>query len=165
MVDATLTAARLREVLHYDPDAGAFTWRPGFGGNARSGRSAGSVSKLGYIRIYVDGRQYRSARLAFLYMTGDWPEGHVDHINGQRTQNQWINLRDVPHWMNQQNHHRARKDNKSTGLLGVTCYRGAFEAQIQHNGKRHYLGKFATPGEAHSAYLKAKRKLHAGCTI
>jgi hypothetical protein len=76
-----LTAARLRERLHYDPKTGVFTRRW-----SRKGFKAGSVSggKLsdGHIGVTVDGRQYYAHRLAWLWMTGEWPDPETDHKDG-----------------------------------------------------------------------------------
>jgi hypothetical protein len=129
-----------------------------------AGRSCGAVRPDGYIEVGVLGGNYTAHRLAWLWMTGDWPTGHIDHINGNRTDNRWSNLRITDHAGNAQNRSRPNRNNK-VGLLGV-CPEGAtrFGAKIRVNGVRIWLGAFDTPEEAHGAYIKAKRDLHKGCT-
>lgn len=167
MASDSLTAARLREVLHYDPETGVFT-RVAARASTYVGKPAGCVNKaLGYIVVSVDGRPYYGHRLAILWMTGEWPKGQGDHINGDRTDNRWCNLRDVPKTTNVQNVHKARRHNAS-GLLGVRKVRTGgdrWDGMITHNKRLIYLGSFPTPEAAHEAYLEAKRRLHAGCTI
>jgi hypothetical protein len=97
-------------------------------------------------------------------MTGRWPNGVVDHINGDTSDNQWSNLRDVTHSVNCQNQRRAKRSNAS-GLLGVSFFDGKPRASISVDGRPIHLGTFDTPEAAHQAYVEAKRKLHAGCTI
>jgi hypothetical protein len=175
---STLTVDRLREVLNYDPETGKFTWLRrsidqlptvchGKIWNVRwAGMVAGSLCKE-YLAISIDKRLHKAHRLAFLWMTGKWPENEVDHINGKKVDNRWVNLRDVDHRTNSQNSRRARSNNKSTGLLGAyfdkSC--GRFSSTIYVDGKWRWLGYFETAEAAHSAYVKAKRELHEGCTI
>ena len=161
-----ITAERLRELLHYDPDTGDFTRlmasqsRPDTLGPIKA-----RGNHLGYILISVDGQQYQAHRLAFLYMTGAWPRQSVDHINGDGRCNRWVNLRDVSTSVNLQNQRQARADN-SQRLLGVYRNHRRFMARITTATKRNmYLGTFDTPEEAHQAYLMAKRRFHAGCTL
>jgi len=53
-----LTQIRLKELLHYDPDTGLFTWlRPGW-----KGVIAGTHHPSGYIHIRVDNKPYRAHR-------------------------------------------------------------------------------------------------------
>ena len=166
MATASLTAARLRELLAYDPETGSFTWlqqRP----KAITGRSAGCLNKtLGYIVIGVEGTRYYAHRLAFLWMTGAWPLGQADHINGNRADNCWSNLRDVTGSVNLQNVHKARRHNAS-GMLGVRKARvgSRWDSMITVNKRLTYIGSFSSPEEAHEAYLEAKRRLHAGNTL
>lgn len=166
-----ITARRLRALMHYAPDTGVFTWKVTKGSRAIAGTVAGTVTRnvqktIPRRRIYVDGRFYWAHRLAFLYMTGSWPEYDVDHINGNPLDNRWSNLRDVPRQINCQNLRRARADSKS-GLLGVSwdSSRSRWFACIRHNGKTIGLGRFEDMHEAHEAYLAAKRELHKGCTV
>lgn len=165
MATANLTAARLREVLHYDPTTGVFTRLPGGGyrGRAKVG-PCGYDRGDGYMQIKIDNVKHQMHRLAFLYMTGKWPDGCVDHIDGCRANNRFSNLRDVDGFANLQNQRRPNARN-TVGLLGVSPKGGRFVAKIGANGKAIYLGSFSTAVEAHRAYLEAKRNLHQGCTI
>lgn len=154
---------RLRELMDYDPGTGHFTHKPGQKWR-RAGKVAGAINNLGYRLIRVDNRLYRAHRLAWLYVHGEWPAGEIDHINGKRDDNRIENLRDVTVSVNQQNRKRAAA-NGSTGLLGVSTAKARYRAAIALDGASFYLGSFDTAEEAHEAYLAAKRKMHAGCTL
>lgn len=82
-----LTAGRLRELLHYNPETGTFTWiaRSAHGSHIRIGAIAGSSpNSNGYLQIRADGRTYKAHRLAWLYVNGEWPRADIDHKNGVR---------------------------------------------------------------------------------
>lgn len=164
-----LSAHRLRSILHFDPSTGIFTWLNYRGGTARAGSVAGHVNAHGYVKITVDGKEKSAHRLAFLYMNGSEPPYDVDHINGVRHDNRWVNLRAATESENSQNQKRA-KVNNSTGFLGVapearTGGRIVYRAQIRVDGTDTKLGYYDTPEDAHSAYLRAKRVLHPYGTI
>lgn len=102
-------------------------------------------------------------------MTGRWPVGVVDHINGFRSDNRWSNLRDTTDRVNQQNLKAAQKNNQ-TGYLGVTKLRNRrgskhYAAQLFADGRRVVCSYHETPEEAHAPYLEAKRKYHEGNTL
>lgn len=162
--EALLTAEMLRERLNYEPDAGVFTWRHVHGARFKSGEQAGRIGANGRRDIGLNGLRYSAHRLAWLYVTGEWPSLYVDHINGDRLDNRFSNLRVVDIATNIQNQRKANKDS-AVGLLGVTKVKGRFIAQIGANKKQIHIGCFSTPEEAHAAYLDAKRRLHPGCTI
>lgn len=161
-----LTQQRVRELLNYDPETGEFTNRITRSSRAQAGATVGSLAVNGYVTIRIDHALHYAHRLAWLYMTGEWPTGDIDHRDGQRANNRWKNLRDVSRRTNQENR-RQPQANNGTGLLGVcTDKRGrGVRAQIVVDGRQTYLGKFATPEEGHAAYVAAKRRLHAGCTL
>jgi hypothetical protein len=115
------------------------------------------------MRMCVDGHRYPAHRLAWLYMTGEWP-GEVDHINGKKDDNRWANLRDISHAANSQNVRVAQVNNRC-GVLGVKPLRDKFQARICVARKTIHLGTFLTTSEAHAAYVAAKRELHEGCTL
>lgn len=159
-----LTADRLRELLHYDPCTGVFTRLVSLSHRTKVGDVAGVEHGNGYLRINVDAQRYFAHRLAWLYMTGSWPTGEVDHIDGARGNNRWENLRDVTRSENNQNHRAARSDSRS-GLIGVIKHGPSYRARITVNRKVHLLGVFPTPQAAFGAYLDAKRRLHEAGTL
>jgi len=159
-----LTQARLKELLHYDPETGEFTRLVATSNVVKVGDIIGKGAKTNwYKRVGIDGRDYYLHRLAFLYMVGDWPRFDVDHISGNRTDNRWCNLRDVPTQTNLQNVRRASSRSKS-GVLGVVHlpHRKRWVSSVQIDGRQQFLGSFKTAQEAETAYLEAKRKHHAG---
>lgn len=158
-----LTLERLKEMLHYDPNTGVFK-RLISAGNTAVGSVAGNPNGDGYLKLNIDGNTYLCNRLAWLYMTGKWPEFQVDHHDTVKSNNRWLNLRDLPQAKNAQNRREARIDSTS-GLLGVQKTRTGWTSSIQVDGKRHWLGAFKDPQSAHEKYVEAKRKLHSACTI
>lgn len=161
MAAAILTHARLRDLLHYDPNTGVFTWRVSRKGVKHAGAVAGDMNRRGYWRVNVDQRRYIASVLAWFYMTGAWPEQDIDHKDGVRHHNWWSNLRQVSRSVNNQNQRRAQCHSKS-GYLGVSPNRKGWAASINADGVKHHLGTFSTPQEAHAVYVEAKRRLHPG---
>lgn len=171
----TLTQELLKEFLSYNPETGIFTWLPrdrkwfktthSFKKwNTRyANKEAGTMSH-GYVYISIFKRLHKASRLAWLYITGNHPVHNIDHINGVRSYDAFINLRDVPQSQNVQNIRRPYSYSKS-GFLGAHPNGSKFCARIKLNGITHYLGQFNTAQEAHDVYLAAKRKLHPACSI
>lgn len=162
----SLSQEGLKAVLDYNLESGLFHWRTYTSGQIRAGDVAGGLSAFGYVRVKINGKRYMAHRLAWLYIHGNWPQGDIDHINGDKTDNRIANLRDVPAVTNQQNRRAATKRN-ATGFLGVSARsdRQGFRAQIYVNKRQVFLGNFDTAESAHAAYLLAKRSLHEGCSI
>ena len=154
-----LTAEKLRELLHYEPATGIFTWKVRTSTRVKAGDAAGCLDGPGYLQIKVCSRKYRAHRLAWLYMYGEWPEDQLDHVNRVRTDNRIANLRDVSHKQNMQN--ASKSSNNTSGHPGVVWDKSIskWRAQIMHNYKRIYLGLFTTLEEALSA-RKAAEKLY-----
>lgn len=159
-----ITSDRLRDLLNYDRGTGVLTWRVRRGGCVNAEDVAGRIHHTGYIAVCVDGRMYLAHRLAWLYVTGEWPVDQVEHRNGIRSDNRWDNLRAATNAENGQNRQGAHVNNKS-GMLGVSPSRGLWRATINVDGKQKYLGRFSTPEDAHAAYLKAKSVLHPFQTL
>lgn len=161
MADNILNAARLREVLAYDPDTGNLIWRRSQSARAPAGSVAGSTMKTGYVRTCVDGRSQYAHRLVWLHVYGSWPTALIDHIDGNKANNRIANLRDVSPSVNQQNRTKPRRDSVS-GLMGVRKSQGKWCATIRVDGKDCFLGFHSTPEAASAAYQSAKSRSHAG---
>jgi len=129
----------LKELLHYNPDTGDFTWL------ISKGVKAGTVVKYsiqGHIYVRIHGRSYPIHRLAFLYMTGEFPVDQVDHINNIRSDNRFINLRECNSFENTCNS-PLRSDNTS-GAKGVhwDSKNSKWYASICAKKTRYFLGRF-----------------------
>jgi hypothetical protein len=160
----SLTAEQLRAALIYDPETGDFTWRyrpdQRKEWNTRfSGKPAGGYRRPnGHMLIAVNYVNYHAHRLAWLYMTGKWPTGEVDHIDTDGGNNVWTNLRDATRRQNGSNT-RIRSTNTS-GFKGVSKHGERWIATITANNHQRYLGIFDTKEEAYAAYVAAAKRLH-----
>jgi hypothetical protein len=157
------TAEQLREVVEYYPDTGYFFSKARRGNQAAFCR-CGTLHKNGYRLISVFGTRVWEHRLVWFYIHGEWPKHHIDHINGNPSDNRIENLRDVTRSVNLQNRQGPTKANKS-GFLGVIARGNKWRARIKVGGKGKYIGTFDTKELAHSAYLAYKRLHHDGCSI
>lgn len=158
-----ISADYLRSILEYNKDTGAFIWLVDRK-KVMQGSVAGAKNKGGYNQIQIDGVKYRACRLAWFYVHGKWPNGVIDHIDGNNQNDAFGNLRDVTQRVNLQNQSKAQSSNKS-GRLGVSKHYGKYEARIRIDGKQIRLGNFETEELAHQAYLAAKREFHEGNTL
>lgn len=167
MAKADLTAQRLRELLHYDPETGVFTWRVANGNRAPAGGAAGGRRSDGYVHVGVGGggSRYLAHRLVWLHVHGRWPVGQIDHINGNRSDNRLANLREATQAINSQNIRAAFRNNAASKMLGVYRNGKRWMARIWVNGRPRYIGTYDTPQEAGDAYIAAKRQLHPGNTM
>ncbi len=167
-----LTAARVRELLDYEPETGLLRWRK-VRKHALVGMAAGYKNRKGYLRVKVESRLYLAHRLAWLHFYGRWPADQIDHINGIRDDNRIVNLRDVSGQVNTQNRHKAPhgpvRNPSNTNLLGTHFdrKRQVFTAHITDpvTRKQKNLGGYSTAEKAHAVYLEAKRRLHEGNTL
>lgn len=153
--DAGITRDELIARFNYDPHTGTFARRS-------DGKVMGcKAGKYGRIQIDCGDRMRYASRLAWLYVHGEWPNGQIDHINGDHTDNRIANLRVLSNAENCRNKSRARKTN-SSGLLGVSHDKrvGKYRARIMVDGRMTSLGYYDTPEAAHAAYLEAKRTMH-----
>jgi len=151
-----LTHKRLLETLRYDPDTGLFTRLVQLAARALKGSIAGSVGKDGRRRIRLDKEQFFAARLAWFYMTGEWPKGEVDHIDLNRSDDRFVNLRIATHQQNNVNRRVLR--NNRLGVKGVSKVNGRYRAQIWVNNQRRHLGYYSTIDDAKVAYAKVARE-------
>lgn len=153
--NAGLTHQRLLECMNYCEHDGVFRWA--INTNSRKGGEVAGYLKSGYRYIKIDGTQYMGHRLAWLYMTGDWPNGEVDHVNTARSDNRWKNLRIAS--AAQQAANRSKPTNNTTGYKGVGKVGERFYARIGKGGRHYHLGTFDCPIEAHNAYIVAAKEM------
>jgi hypothetical protein len=153
-----LTIERLRALLKYDPRTGRWEWLVSRS-RTKCGTVAGHIAKDGYRHIRVEGKKYKSSRLAWFYQKGKWPGVDVDHRDLDKANDRWRNLRLATGSQNRGNI-RAQANNE-IGLKGVSRVTKSktkpFKAQIQIAGHKRNLGHFKTAGEAHAVYLRAAR--------
>ena len=158
-----ITQDELKEVLEYNPDTGLFVWLKANSNRIKIGSIAGCKhSKDGYISIMIRVNKilYKAHRLAHLYMTGNFPENNIDHINHIPYDNRWSNLRPATQSQNIANS-EIHKDN-ATGYKGISYdkRRNKYRAEICHNGKRITLGCHNTPIQASLAYKNKAIELY-----
>jgi hypothetical protein len=152
----------LKHILDYNPDTGIFVWSVSIG-NIKAGSVAGTKRRNGYIQIGIYGKVYFAHRLAWFYMTGNNPKENIDHINKNKEDNSFINLRESSYSQNMCNID-SRSDNK-LGIKGVCKLKKfsknkKYRAQIQINKKKIMLGDYETVAEAHEAYKNAAIMFH-----
>jgi HNH endonuclease len=157
----------LCQLLHYDPDAGDFTWLPrpremfsskhncGTWHTRYAGKRAGCIEPGGYRVIHLGDRTCKEHRLVWLYVHGEPVPIQIDHIDRDRTNNRIANLRAATPSQNIAN----SKGYGRLGVKGVRPWKGSFRAHIRFNGTGFHLGTFATVEEAAQAYREAAIRL------
>ena len=155
-----ITQCELKELLDYNPDTGVFTWKKTVSNRTVVGSVAGNQDYNLYRRLTINGQRYMEHRLAYLYMTGNFPKNEMDHINHIPDDNRWANLRDATASQNCGNM-RKYKTNTS-GYKGVYKQKRTdkWYSQIKHNKKMIYIGTYSTPQEASEAYKKKAIELN-----
>ena len=151
-----LSVDQLKAAVIYDPEDGSFVRADG----VRKGMVAGRALPSGYRVIQIKKRQYYEHRLAWLWMTGEWPKNQVDHIDGDKPNNKWANLRAAT--CAQNNWNKGKTKRSSTGLKGVTYHQRdrKWQAMIMASRNAVYLGQFDCPAAASFAYQIAADKAH-----
>jgi hypothetical protein len=148
-----ITQEKLKEMLTYNPDTGIFTWKVKHLKKCILNKNAGTLKKAGYITISIKKRLYLAHRLAWLYVYGEWPKNHIDHINGVRDDNRIENLRDVTQRQNCQN----KQSNRQGKLVGTIYDKrdSKFYSRISIKNKLYTITSHETEQQAHEAYLEA----------
>lgn len=149
--------AELRGLFTYDPLTGLLYWRvrPSFKSRRQAGEEAGTLHHSGYVQVGLAGTIYMAHRLIWKLMRGDDPI-EVDHHNGVRSDNRWLNLREATRsqqGMNKPtpNYHRG---------VHFMARNGKFGAQIKVDCEHRWLGSFDTPDAACAAFRRAAAGLH-----
>lgn len=139
----------LRAKLSYNQETGIFTWTDK-ATPARKGKVAGQVMLSGYYRLGFEKLEYYQHHLAWYYVTGLWPQEQIDHIDRNRGNNAFDNLREA-----------SGKQNNQNSKVGKVYRRyDKWSAQLSHEGQLVYLGVFSCFGQALKARNAKKRELH-----
>ena len=145
------TMRELNDVFSYCQDTGEIRRK------ANGKRADTTKHSKGYLVLSHKGKQIYAHRLAWALSYGKWPEGVIDHIDHDKTNNRLSNLRDVDHRLNLRNMRRS-KANKS-GATGVAFHEKyqLWEAKINGNDSRTiFLGRYETFEEAKAARKSAE---------
>jgi hypothetical protein len=127
----------------------------------KAGTISGGISrKLGYWEISVDGARYFGHRLAWFYMTGEWPAITVDHENTIRSDNKWSNLRLATKAEQMMN--TKLYDNNNSGAKGIYWdeKNQKWCCEIKANSQKYWLGRFDDFEDAKAAVEKKRTELH-----
>ena len=167
-----ITAEYVRSILHYDPETGVFTWRDRPREHFKTikscrtwntryaGTVAGGMASSGYLQIKINAASYRAHRLAVFVMTDEWPKDMVDHIDMDKANNRWENIREATRSQNMANT-VARKHSKS-GIKGV-CWHKQHRKWVAQLGGEHGRGFICLsdcPAAASFAYQIEADKHH-----
>jgi len=149
---------RANELLRLDAETGVLTWKSPTWRCKNALGIAGAPTSNGYIQVKLDGRPYLVHRIVWLLANGDHAGSLIDHINGDKRDNRPSNLRLASHKTNSENRRSCK---------GYSWHKGdkKFDARIKVDGVPIRLGLFDREEDARAAYLDAKRRLHAGCTL
>ena len=155
----SITQSELKSFLHYDENSGDFFWKVNKK-RARAGDIAGMIrnGQDAYRLIQINGVQYRAHRLVWLYIHGEFPNGEIDHINQNKSDNRISNLRIVTSLENHRN--RKKPIDNTSGCVGVNWHKGnkAWQAKITIKGKTLFLGLYTDITDAIRARKKAETK-------
>lgn len=157
---ACLTQSQLLYVLEYDCNSGLFTWLRPQARRNKKGMIAGCLDKSGYWHIQLFGKTFLAHRLAWLYVTGNWPENQIDHIDRNRSNNSFLNLRAAT---NSQNCRNSKINSLNTsGIKGVhwNFKMKKWQAYVYVENKKIHVGTFDSIELANSAVIKARNKHH-----
>lgn len=154
-----INQSRRKELLHYCPKTGTWIWIKANSRRVATGSKAGSFDRRGYLTIRIDGKLYKSGRLAFLYMTGKIPNT-VDHIDRNKSNDRWSNLRSST--LSQNKYNTGLTKTNTSGVRGVYWHKniGRWIARIRVEGKSYHLGTFKTIEDAAIVRKEAAIKYH-----
>ena len=148
--------------LKYNSDSGEIIWirKSSKNSHVHVGSIAGSMNFSGYLQTMFKGVVYQNHRIAWFLFTGEQPTEEIDHIDSNKLNNAFVNLRTATQQENSLN--KGLRIDNTSGYKGVHLHTvsGKWIARIAFNGKRISLGYFDTPKEAHLAYCEAADKYH-----
>lgn len=150
---AVLTLENVRDHIDYIPATGELVWKKPTSRRVRVGSRIGTPSKEGY--LICSFLKYRTSvhRLIWFFHNGEWPNGEIDHLDMNRTNNRIENLRVVNRSDNVS--HSGRRIDNVSGLKGVSwnSARKHWVMQIQR-GSQKIWSRFFSAQEAYANYVK-----------
>ena len=151
-----ITQEFLRERFDYCPDTGVLKYRV-LTSNLKPGDVAG-FNKIGYLCVVVCGQRIKVHRLIFMMVTGRLPK-EIDHINHDRSDNRWSNLREVTGSI-ENGKNRTKNKNNTSGVMGVRfeADRGKWLVRINTGYMYKNLGRYADFADAIAARKAAEIK-------
>ena len=154
------TYSELNEYLEYNHETGVITWKKKPSNRVNVGAEAKKLETNGYVRIGFRRVLYQAHRVAYLLYHGEWPEGDIDHINGNREDNRIANLRVVTTRENGWNRVEHRED----GLIPCVLFDkrrkvNPWRTQVHANGRHINVGQFPIKEEAIAARDRALAEL------
>lgn len=160
--ERNITQKRLKELLHYNPETGMFTWRNSMCNNTiKAGSIAGYFPPGDYVAIKLDGAKYSGHALAWLYVKGKFPNSLLDHKNRIRNDNRFCNIRLATFSRNARNTKLSRRNKSGVKGVGWDYWHEKWYASI-YVGKLKHLGYFKYKKDAVVARLEAEQKLNWG---
>jgi hypothetical protein len=145
------TFKQVDDVLHYDDDTGLLIRKRRTSKSVYVGDIAGTTRVDDYIVVRVNGRMHKAHHVVWLLKTQNWPNGNLDHIDGDISNNRIENLREADHRMNARNQ-KLRSTNKS-GVCGV-CWESQkkrWRATINGENGKENIGHFINKSDAIAA--------------
>lgn len=145
----------LREHLDYNADTGFFRRRIRTNNRCENGWFKGCENSDGYLQVRVSMGLHKAHRIAWAIHYGEWPDGQIDHINGDKSDNRIVNLRDVTPRQNSRN--SKLQKNSSSGVNGVRFDKksGKWKAHIRVDEGTKHLGYFVRFEDAVAARKEA----------
>lgn len=163
MSDPNLPACcEVRKDFHYDPNTGVLTrLRRDNRGSPTPANGEWAIDGSGYRTVKWRGKHHRIHRLAWLWMTGRWPE-LVDHDDRDKLNNRWLNLQEVDSAGNSQNMSMA--SNNTSGHRGVYWHQrdAKWCVQVYRDGRNVRAGRFTEKADAIAAWHEAEKDPHRG---
>jgi hypothetical protein len=161
MTKHILTQEDLKKYFRYNDVTGIFTWITPTSNRVKIGSVAGCYDKdRNRYFIRINGYLYLSHRLAWLYMTGEWPNDVIDHINGDSSDNRYCNLRSCSQMQNTWNAKLSIKNTSGHKGVSWSKERKKWVVMIKSGDKYKHIGRFIKKQDAINAMESARRKMH-----
>lgn len=151
----------LLRLFNYSLVSGRLWRRVSVSPNTVEGQLVTRSHNAGYLAVGIQGKAYLAHRVIWCMVTGQWPTACIDHSDGRRDNNCWLNLREASRTENNRN--TSGWEHSKSGVKGVYPARasGRWEARITVDSKALYLGTYDTVPEAKAVY-DHHAKLHFG---